>query len=249
MVVASGSSSCNSSTRFGPSSIPRLVTPGEVTARPGEAGDETSLTGLPPVKKTIGMVAVAAFATDAAVVPDLRNHIELTMHKIGRHFRQTIVLAFCPSVFDRNVLALNITDFLQAQAKRTQKSARMASGDALLRNPITGIAGCCARAASGHAAAAPPRRLMNSRRRISAPKLRGRHCIGSNGYFDRAQTGHQNHCRGAQPMSLMGQKTARGSVMQFRCSPESSRKRDAGFRRFGRVGPGNFTPSLSQIRT
>jgi hypothetical protein len=51
----------------------------------------------------------------------------------------------------------------------------------------------CARAASGHAAT-PPRRLMNSRRRISAPKLRDQHCIGSNEYFDRAQTTHQNHC-------------------------------------------------------
>jgi hypothetical protein len=32
------------------------------------------------------------------------------------------------------------------------------------RNPITGIAVCCARAASGHAAAAPPSKVMNSRR-------------------------------------------------------------------------------------
>ena len=38
------------------------------------------------------------------------------------------------------------------------------SRDALCRNPITGIAGCCARAASGHAAAAPPSSVMNSRR-------------------------------------------------------------------------------------
>ena len=29
---------------------------------------------------------------------------------------------------------------------------------------MTGIAGCCARAASGHAAAAPPSSVMNSRR-------------------------------------------------------------------------------------
>ena len=73
------------------------------------------------------------------------------------------------------------------------------------KNPMVGsFAGCCARAASGHAAAAPPRRVMNSRRRISAPKLRGQHCIGSNEYFDRAETGHQNHCRSAQPMSQMG---------------------------------------------
>jgi hypothetical protein len=38
------------------------------------------------------------------------------------------------------------------------------SGDLVLRNPITGIAACCARAANGHAAAAPPRTVMNSRR-------------------------------------------------------------------------------------
>src|SRR5262249_31869432 len=32
------------------------------------------------------------------------------------------------------------------------------------RRPITGIAGCCARAASGHDAAAPPSAASNSRR-------------------------------------------------------------------------------------
>jgi hypothetical protein len=37
----------------------------------------------------------------------------------------------------------------------------------LRRNPITGIAGCCARAASGHATAAAPSSVMNSRRCIS----------------------------------------------------------------------------------
>jgi hypothetical protein len=36
-------------------------------------------------------------------------------------------------------------------------------GDLAWRNPITGIGGCCARAASGHAAA-PPSSVMNSRR-------------------------------------------------------------------------------------
>jgi hypothetical protein len=34
--------------------------------------------------------------------------------------------------------------------------------DRLLRNPITGVAGCCARASSGHTAA-PPRSEMKSR--------------------------------------------------------------------------------------
>jgi len=36
-------------------------------------------------------------------------------------------------------------------------------GVSLSRNPITGIADCCARAVSGHATAAPPSSVMNSR--------------------------------------------------------------------------------------
>jgi hypothetical protein len=41
----------------------------------------------------------------------------------------------------------------------------MDSKEAPLRIPITGTAGCCARATTGHAAA-PPIPAMNSRRRI-----------------------------------------------------------------------------------
>jgi hypothetical protein len=36
------------------------------------------------------------------------------------------------------------------------------SGELLLRNPITGIPGCCARVASGHATAAPLSSVMKS---------------------------------------------------------------------------------------
>ena len=38
------------------------------------------------------------------------------------------------------------------------------SAGRLLRKPVIGIAGCCARAASGHAAAAPPSAASKSRR-------------------------------------------------------------------------------------
>jgi uncharacterized protein YchJ len=38
--------------------------------------------------------------------------------------------------------------------------------------PITGIADCCARAASGHAAAAPPSSVMKARRFIRATRRR-----------------------------------------------------------------------------
>ena len=53
--------------------------------------------------------------------------------------------------------------------RRAATKAFEALNDEILRNPTTGIADCCACAASSHATAAPLRRLMNSRRRMSAP--------------------------------------------------------------------------------
>src|SRR5262249_39764403 len=48
-------------------------------------------------------------------------------------------------------------------------------GDVLLRNPTTGIVGCCARAASGHVAA-PPSSVMNERRLMGTlVRLRAAH--------------------------------------------------------------------------
>ena len=48
---------------------------------------------------------------------------------------------------------------------RSAASASLnATDDPLLKYPITGIAGSCARAATGQAAAAPPSSVMNSRR-------------------------------------------------------------------------------------
>jgi hypothetical protein len=44
--------------------------------------------------------------------------------------------------------------------------------NSLSRNPITGIADCCARAVGGHAAAAPPSSVMNSRRFTRSPRRR-----------------------------------------------------------------------------
>ena len=55
------------------------------------------------------------------------------------------------------------------QSRNAAKTYASSLGPLLLRNPTTGIAGCCARAASGHAIA-PPRRVMNSRRFIQAPR-------------------------------------------------------------------------------
>src|SRR6516225_9004922 len=67
---------------------------------------------------------------------------------------------FCPSVYPAS-----------ARPRRNAATRSIeALADVLLRNPTTGIAACCARAASGHAAA-PPSSVMNSRRLLSNMEL------------------------------------------------------------------------------
>src|SRR5213079_3672795 len=79
-------------------------------------------------------------------------------------------------------------DFYSALSFDRAAAGRAGPADALLRNPITGVAGCCARAASGHAATAPPSSVMNSRRLLSSTGLSLR--------FGRAAPGAEvRHCR------------------------------------------------------
>jgi hypothetical protein len=56
---------------------------------------------------------------------------------------------------DRDAAQKLITSHLRLAAKIAMGYCGYPSGDALLRNPTTGIAGCCARATTGHAAAPP----------------------------------------------------------------------------------------------
>ena len=60
-----------------------------------------------------------------------------------------------------------------------QVEAYYSLADLLLRKPITGVCGCCARAACGQIAV-PPRIPRKSRRRMSAPSLPTKHLISSN---------------------------------------------------------------------
>ena len=89
---------------------------------------------------------------------------------------------------------------------------------------ITGIAGCCARAASGHVAA-PPSNVMNSRRCISSPKLKGDGILTpQTSALIGAETGIKtiaavhSHCR----RWVISVESSRGRPsMHFRCSPKS----------------------------
>ena len=87
----------------------------------------------------------------------------LPSNQIGGQLRQPIQMALGPAIYDGDVFALDIARLLQPGEMRACASASVRAMCAP-RNPITGIAVCCARAASGHAAAAPPSSVMNSRR-------------------------------------------------------------------------------------
>jgi hypothetical protein len=62
-------------------------------------------------------------------------------------------------------LAIELVSFVSQQvvSLRPLRNAAALSADPLLTKPTIGIASCCARAASGHAAA-PPSSMRNSRR-------------------------------------------------------------------------------------
>jgi hypothetical protein len=117
-------------------------------------------------ENTTGIVCVAALAANAAGGPPAvnstatRRSTSSAASALNRSYRpsahRNAIKRFCPSI--------------NPASRRPRRNAATRSldslGERLLRNPITGIAGCCARAASGHAAA-PPSSEMNSRRLMS----------------------------------------------------------------------------------
>ena len=69
MTLAVGTNWCSTSSRFGPTSTVKLVTP--VTLPPGwfRLGTSPSATGSAPILKMTGIVLVAAFAASADALP------------------------------------------------------------------------------------------------------------------------------------------------------------------------------------
>ena len=151
----------------------------DVAAGPVEARDETELTGSVPLWKTIGIVVVAAFAARAGGAAGGGNHGHLAAHQIGRQRRQLIDFDRPPSCIDRDVLAFVISRLRSSPDGSGHEVRLVRPADVLLSNPITGIAGCCARAASGHGGCRAADSAMNSRRLIRSPRRRARAGVGA----------------------------------------------------------------------
>ena len=168
-----GASSRRSSSRFAPSVALTKVTP--VMLPPGRARLATrpALTGSSPVMKTIGIVVVAALAASA---PTALN-AAITARLAGRPARPRAPAADpadCRPSGTRSRRCGRRRSRLRSAPAGTRRRGPRVRAVLALRKPITGIAGCCARAASGQAAAAPPSSVMNSRRLIRSPRRRGR---------------------------------------------------------------------------
>jgi hypothetical protein len=86
-----------------------------VTLPPGRLKLETnpSWTGSPPVVKTIGIVAVAAFATRLAGVLVAAITDTWRPNKVINQCSQTIVLAVRPAIFDGYILTVDVPGFPQ----------------------------------------------------------------------------------------------------------------------------------------
>ena len=164
-----GATSRNSPSRLAASSTFKVMNP--VALPPGrlKLATRPNSTGGSAIRKTIGMVLVAALAATAAGVLD-----NVAISETCRRIRSAVSsgsLSFCPEA-QRNSIATFRPSTKPAVSKPLRSEATrltFCSADPECRNPMTGIPAGCACAASGHAAAAPPRSPMNSRRFIPSP--------------------------------------------------------------------------------
>ena len=100
--------------------------------------------------KEMGIVVVAALAAKAHVVTGRSDYSDLAADQIGCQRRQPIEMIFGEAVDDGHVPRPRYSrcpSGLGGTRADVPGSRQAIWG---LRNPITGIAGCCARAASGH---------------------------------------------------------------------------------------------------
>src|SRR5262245_34055983 len=165
MTEALGTTSRKICSRFDASALVSKLTPVQLPPGRFKLATKPSLTGSPPEdNRNYGSSCFRCESGRAAAGRDQDG--ETSAGKFGGHRGQPIISAVGPAIFDGDIFAFDITDFPQSPTERGQEAIHTAC-EAPLRKPITGMAGCCALAASGHAAAAPPSRAMNSRRLIT----------------------------------------------------------------------------------
>ena len=142
----------------------------QIAARPGEAGDKSELDRVLADAEDDRDRRGGRLGRKRRGEASADDHRDPAADQIGRQRRQPNELILGPAVDDRDVLALDKPASLRPWRNRAN-GPQYASGDLASRNPTTGIAGCCARAASGHAAL----------RRRELDELAPPHCLPPSG--------------------------------------------------------------------
>jgi len=91
---------------------------GEVAAGPIEAGDEVEFDRITAdIENDWNRGSRCLDSQCSGGAPGHDNYRNLALNQISRERGQSIDLTFRPAVFDRNVLALNVTGFVEAATK------------------------------------------------------------------------------------------------------------------------------------
>src|SRR5262245_3088734 len=119
IVMALGATSRSTCSRFGPSALLKKVAP--VILPPGRLSRSTtpSLTGSPPLAKTIGNAARRRLSgKDGSDAAGRGNHRYAAADEIADERRYAVVTTLRPAVFDQHAAALDIAGIGKALAER-----------------------------------------------------------------------------------------------------------------------------------
>jgi hypothetical protein len=90
----------------------------QITARPGKAGDKTKPDRISRDGKNDGDRGSCRLRHQRRGRPKRGNRGHLPANQVGRLRRQLVILTVRPSVFDRNVFALDVAGLFEALAER-----------------------------------------------------------------------------------------------------------------------------------
>src|SRR5215469_16874914 len=191
--VAAGTNSRRSCNRFVTCSTEKILIP--VKFPPGRARLSTrpSLAGSSAATKRIGIVAVAALAANAA------GTVAVAIAATRRRARSlasagNLSISFSPERYKTDTFSPSTKPACLRPCRNPRSCS--SSIDRGARNPTTGIADCCACAASDHVAV-PPSNEMKVRRLTDAPQA---------GLAYHVEGGSVHHGESGSSMSALGQK-------------------------------------------
>jgi hypothetical protein len=204
-------------------SVARVDIP--VTLPPGRARLPTRPvpTGSPAAANTIGMTDVACFAATTFAVPDVTMTSTLSWTNSAANSAER---SLRPSPHRYSIVTVRPWIQPSLPSRCSKLASRWPSTDAVLwpRYPMVGsFAGCCARAASGHAPVAPPSSVMKSRRLMGHPlptstlyHIVEHGCVVRHSKFDPLVTGlgHSRHLHARGKASPNVRYAFAGSIVQ-----------------------------------